>query len=239
MDYRTLSSADQHEQIFLLLPWYQNQSLDQDERQQVESHLRTCLICKREMNEVGKFAAAIKKSSVLDMAAEVSYARLQEKLKITKPVTHIPVPYPLKSDQKDEIARATPGILGGASRQHRRSLRFNTPMLKRYAVAASLFLAIIPVMMQYGQQSSDTADYFTLSAAKPEVLGGTRLRVVFDKSLSMVGVESLLEKIHGEIVDGPNLVGGYTVRLDADKDAAIALLRNQQNVLLVEPVLEE
>lgn len=239
MDYRTLSSADQHEQIFLLLPWYQNQSLDQDEQQQVESHLRTCLICRREMNEVGKFAAAIKQASVLDMAAEVSYARLQEKLQITKPVTQVPEPSPLKLDEKGKTVSATSGFIGNASSQHRRSLRFNTPLLKRFAIAASLFLAIIPVMMQYGRQSSDTADYFTLSAAKPEVHGGTRLRVVFDKSLSMVGIESVLEKIQGKIIDGPNLVGGYTVSLGMDKEAAIALLHNQQNVLLVEPVLEE
>jgi hypothetical protein len=239
MDHRILSSADQHEQMLLLLPWYHNQSLDQDERQQVESHLHTCLICRREMKEVGKFAAAIKQSSVLDVAAEVSYARLQEKLKITKPVTQVPEPYQLKLDEKDKTASATSGFSWEASKQHRRSLRFNTLKLKRFAIAASVFLAFIPVMMQFGRQSSDTADYFTLSAAKPEVLGGTKLRVVFDKSLSMVGVESLLEKIHGKIIDGPNLVGGYTVRLDSDKDAAIALLRNQQIVLLVEPVLEE
>ena len=101
---------------------------------------------------------------------------------------------------------------------------------------------MIPLIMQYGQ-SPVTTDYYTLSAAKPESPVGTKLRVVFSKSLPDAGIDSLLEKIHGQLVEGPNSVGAYTVRLDADKDspdltAAVALLRNQQNVLLVEPVIE-
>ena len=105
-----------------------------------------------------------------------------------------------------------------------------------------MLLAIIPLVLQYGR-SPATTDYYTLSTAKPESPTGTNLRVVFSKSLPDAGINSLLEKIHGQLVEGPNSVGAYTVRLGADKNsqdltAAVGLLRNQQNVLLVEPVIE-
>jgi hypothetical protein len=241
MNHHILPTADQHQQIQLLLPWYHNQTLDQNERQQVENHLRSCLICRREMNEVSKLATVIKQSSVLDVAADTSFASLREKLQATRPVTQTPAPFldPSAVTGTNKIASVRSGLLGDASNRSRRKFRFNSRTLKSFAIAASIFLVIIPVIMQNGQQSSGTADYFTLSATKQEVLGGTRLRVVFEKSLSVDGIELLLEKVHGQIVDGPNLVGGYTVRLDIEKDAAIALLRSQSDVVLVEPVLEE
>jgi hypothetical protein len=241
MNRHILPTADQHQQIQLLLPWYHNQTLDQNERQQVENHLRSCLICRREMNEVSKLATAIKQSSVLDVAADTSFASLREKLQTTRPVTQTPAPFldPSTVTGTNKIASATSGLSGDTSNRSRWKFRFNSRTLKSFAIAASIFLVIIPVMMQFGQQSSGTADYFTLSATKQEVLGGAKLRVVFEKSLSVVGIESLLEKIHGQIVDGPNLVGGYTLRLGIDKDTAIALLRSESDVVLVEPVVEE
>ncbi len=110
-----------------------------------------------------------------------------------------------------------------------------------FAIAALMLLAIIPLVMQYGQ-SLATTDYYTLSATKPESPTGTKLNVVFSKSLPDADINSQLEMIHGQLVEAPNSVGAYTVRLGANKNsddltADVALLRNQQNVLLVEPVI--
>jgi hypothetical protein len=83
----------------------------------------------------------------------------------------------------------------------------------------------------------------TLSDAKPEYPTGTKLRIVFSKSLLTTEINLLLDKIHGQLVEGTSSVGAYTARLSTGKDsqdltAAVALLRKQQNVLLVEPVIE-
>ncbi|MEI7997099.1 MAG: hypothetical protein WCH01_19575, partial [Methylococcaceae bacterium] len=63
MNQRSSPSTDQHRQLFLLLPWYLNKSLEQDELQQVESHLRNCIVCHRELVALRKLAAAVKQSS--------------------------------------------------------------------------------------------------------------------------------------------------------------------------------
>jgi len=236
------STTDQHQQMLLLLPWYLNQSLEQDEKQQVESHLRSCLLCSRELVVLRELAAAVKQSSDLDMAAEASFASLREKLQDAKPVRHNPEP---SNNQPTlawfgKCADTGTGQSGNAANRHSRIFPLSTITGKRFAIAASLLLAVITLSMHYGR-SPTTADYYTLSAAKPESPAGAKLRVVFSKSLADAGIDSLLEKIHGHLVEGPNSVGAYTIRLDAGKEsldltAAATFLRNQQNVLLVEPV---
>lgn len=244
MNQHTSPSADQHQQSLLLLPWYLNQSLKHNEQQQVESHLRSCILCRRELVDLRKLAAAVKQSSDLNVAAEASFAGLRAKLQTTEPVRQKTMP----SVNRPRLAwfgtraNSNLNLSGNAANRHSRLLPLSGITVKRFALAASLLLAMIPLMMQYGQ-SPVTADYYTLSSAKPESPAGSKLRVVFSKSLPEVTINSLLAQIHGQRLDGPNSVGAYTLRLDADKDspdltAAIALLRNQQDVMLVEPVME-
>jgi hypothetical protein len=244
MNQTTSPSTEQHQQILLLLPWYLNKGLEKDERQQVESHLRNCIVCRRELVVLRKLAAAVKQSSDLDVAAGVSFAGLRKKLQTADPVRQKPEPSnnPPTLVWLGKRANAVPGLSGNAANQHSRLLSLSGSKVTRFAIAASMLLAMIPLIMQY-RQSPATTGYYTLSADKPEAPAGTKLRVVFSKSLPDAGINALLEKIHGQLVEGPNSAGAYTVRLGADKDsldstAAVALLRSQQNVLLAEPVIE-
>lgn len=247
MNRHTSPSNDQHQQILLLLPWYLNQSLEHYERQQVESHLRSCILCSRELVVLRKLAAAVNQSSSLDMAAEASFAGLRSKLQTVETVRQNPEPsihQPTLAWFR-KTANAGPGLSdNAANRWCSRLLRLSGSTVKRLAIAASILLAMIPSTIQYGRSpTTAAADYYTLSAAKPESPVGVKLRVVFSKSLPDAGIDSLLEKIHGQLVDGPNNVGAYTVKLDTGEDSldsttAIAFLRNQQNVMLVESVID-
>jgi len=242
MNQNTTPSADQHQQSLLLLPWYLNQSLGRNERQLVGSHIRSCILCRRELVNLRKLSTAVMQSSDLDVAAETSFASLRAKLQTTQPIRQKTIP----SVNRPTLAwfgkheNSKPGLSGNAANRHSRLLHLSG--VKHFALAASLLLAMIPLMMQYGR-SPVTADYYTLSSAKPEAIAGSKLRVVFSKSLPDVAIDSLLAQIHGHLLDGPNSVGAYTVRLDADQNTpdlttAIALLRNQQDVMLAEPVIE-
>lgn len=244
MNRHTSRSTDQHQQMLLLLPWYLNQSLEQDERRQVESHLRNCILCNRELVALRKLASAVKQSSDLDVAAAASFSGLRAKLQTAELIRQSPVRslnQPASGGFR-ERANIASAIFGNAANQPDRLTRLSGSMVTRFAIAASMLLAMIPLIMQYGHSPAAT-DFYTLSAARPESPAGTSLRVVFSKSLPDAGIDSLLEQIHGQLIEGPNSAGAYTVRLDAGKDsqdltAAVALLRSQQNVLLVEPVIE-
>ena len=222
-------SADTHANMVLLLPWYVNNTLEASEHQQVEQHLRSCLICRRELVALRKLAAEVKQATDLDVAAEASFAGLQAKLqkKPAMPVNTV-VAFKTKSDLSDSVKNKP------------RLLAFSA---KGWAIAASLlFVATLPLMIQNQQQDSGIAGYYTLSAAKPEVAHNNHVRVVFAKHLVDKDVEALLNKIHATKVDGPNSVGAYTLSFtEADQKNNLAdnlaLLRSQQDVILAEPVL--
>ncbi|WAK02876.1 hypothetical protein [Methylobacter sp. YRD-M1] len=209
----------QHQQVQLLLPWYIKQSLLKHEHRLVEHHIRYCLACRKELDSLRKLAEAIAQVSDQDLAAETSFASLRTKL-------------PARAQSSASVKTTLPGRIG----------KFANKTSAVFAIAASLLLMVIPLML-HTVQTNPTGDYYTLSAAKPEAAGGKELRVVFAKSLSDAEVAAVLAAIHGQLIGEPNSVGALTVRLEADDSSprlqeAIALLRSRQDVLLAEPVTQ-
>ncbi|MDD1621630.1 MAG: hypothetical protein LUQ11_09125 [Methylococcaceae bacterium] len=235
MNQTTFQSADQHQQISLLLPWYVNQSLELNERQRVEHHVRGCMLCRRELVHLAKLAAAVKETSDLDVAAEASFNAMRARLQARRQQS-VSNDVPAPDDTLEKRADRKPGSPDKVSTRYR---LFPEGRGLRLAIAASLLLAIVPFAMRYGQSPVAT-DYYTLSDLKPESGAGSLLRVVFVKSMSDNDIDALLSKVHGQRMEGPNSVGAYTIRID-DKDApnlasAIAFLREQADVMLAEPV---
>ncbi len=231
MNQHTLLSVDEHQQIQLLLPWYQNKSLQQQERLLVERHLGSCLSCAKELGFLAKMAVAVKQSPMMERDAQASFASLRDKLEVIRPVTQKPEPA-VKSDN------VTQALFGKTTPRRRELFHFNGRSVRGFAIAATVLLALIPVMLQY-RHSPVTTDYYTLSNARQVTPVGTNLLVVFSKSLSEANIDELLGKVHGQRVNGPNSVGAYLVSLEGrDVAESVALLRNQPNVMLVEPVLE-
>lgn len=231
MKANSSSSADSHANLVLLLPWYVNNTLEASEHQQVEQHLRSCLICRRELIALRKLAVDVKQATDLDVAAEASFAGLQAKLQ-KKPV--MPV--------NTVVAFKTQANVAKGAENSRRLLSFSGGGFKGWAIAASLLLvATLPLMLPK-QQTADLASYYTLSAAKPEVTHNNQIRVVFAKHLADQDIELLLNKIHATKIDGPNSVGAYTLSFtETDQPTnltdKLALLRSRQDVILAEPVL--
>lgn len=210
----------QHQEISLLLPWFVNNSLEGDELSRVEKHIRHCFLCRRELVELRKLAAAVGRKSELDVAAETSFARLGGKL------SKAPV-LPMQ-------------------RQARRGWSIGRHLKSRgvqFALAASLVLAALlplglPTLSQYGEDS-----FATLSAARPASMQSGELRVVFAKSASAGDIAAVLRQLNGQQIGEANSVGALNIRLNSedgspDIDQAIALLRNRPDVLLAEPVLQ-
>jgi hypothetical protein len=223
MTSSTSSIINSHQQIRLLLPWYVNQSLQPEERESVERHIRHCLLCRQELVSLEQLAKTFADATDSEMDADASFANLYSKL-------------PRKAVNKRLSSPSANSVANRWAKLSRQSYI-------TFAVAASLLLAVIPLTLYTGQ--TITADnYYTLSDKKSPAATGKELRIVFSKSLSDAEIDAILAKIHGRRIEGPNRVGAFTVGLDNAKnspdqvEAAIALLRSQQDVLLAEPVAQ-
>lgn len=211
---------DIHEQSLFLLPWYFNQTLNEQDRILVESHMKDCLICRREFNSLKALANHLDNDTGLEEAAQLSFDRVNRRLQ------NIGVPAP-------ELMHSTKrSIIGPATR----------PLAKRLtglAVAASVVLAAMPALLYFQGEN----DYRTLSNMPSKISEKTQIRVAFAKRLSDDEIERLLSHIHGRRIGMPNSMGAFTVEVDNQSSAmslddALTWLRAQQNVMLAEPVVQ-
>jgi hypothetical protein len=227
------TSVSSHSDIMLLLPWYVNQTLDATEHQKVSTHLKSCLVCRRELLALRKLAVAVQQASDLDIAAEASFAGLRAKMQTA---SQRPLNLGADSSRQKPVAA---NIKPFCTRRRFWQIAGNTG--KGLAIAASLLLVTLPAAIQY-LQPANTTDYYTLSAAKPASQTG-QLQVVFAKNLSDKDIDATLSQIGGVRVDGPNSVGAYIVKIttgkqDTDMAGTLALLRSRQDVVLAEPILQ-
>ncbi|MCQ8118589.1 anti-sigma factor family protein [Methylomonas rosea] len=234
MNPQISSPTNSHSDIVLLLPWYVNQSLSTNERQQVDQHLKYCLVCRRELQTLHKLAAAVQQAADLDVAAEASFAGLRAKMQTASQIPRT------KQANSPRVKLSGVNVKLFAARHGLWRIASNTG--KGLAIAASLLLVALPAAMQY-LRPADTTDYFTLSAAKTDAGPTGQLRVVFAKNLANKDIDAALSQIGGVRVDGPNSVGAYTVKIatgkpDTDIAGALALLRSRQDVILAEPILQ-
>lgn len=211
----TVTTSDLHQQTVLLLPWYINQSLQTEDREQVENHIRSCLLCRRELVNLRKLATAVMDLSDLEAAAESSFASLRSKLPAKD--------YALSSSGNPSSTTSL--------------IRFTRQRVIQLAIAASLLLTIIPLTLNRIQPNI-TDNFYTLSDARLTLTNSKQLRIVFAKSLSKNEIATILASIHGQQLGEPNSVGAITVRLaeidSTDLDKAITLLRHRPDVLLAE-----
>lgn len=225
MNLKSPPPTELHQHMLLLLPWYLNQSLEQAEQQQVKKHVAQCLLCRRELVSLRKLSETVTRETDLDVAAEASFAGLRAKLQATPNRLHA-VPS-VKSSK-----------VNGFGNYSKRFARFPSSTAARFAIAASLLLAMIPLGRQYLSSTMPT-DYYTLSIAKPKSLINSQLRVVFSNNLSDAEIDSVLAQINGQRVGGRNTVGALTVTIETGTDLtnAVAFLRNRQDVVLAEPII--
>ncbi|MDD5272297.1 MAG: zf-HC2 domain-containing protein [Methylovulum sp.] len=227
MNPTTEPASDSHEALQLLLPWYLENTLDTAEQQQMEQHLQTCLLCRRELLAIDQLATAVRQPTALDVAADTSFAAIREKL--APPVQ--PIAYPATDT-------------GGTRRLYlawRKHLPAAIgPIGKPLALAAAITLAVLPLHLQE-RDNQPTVGYQTLSASRPNLAPGLKLHVVFAQNLPENRIKDMLAAIGGQLLGNPNSVGAYTVQLPPatpDASAALAFLRNSPDVLLAEPALD-
>jgi hypothetical protein len=210
--------TEEHDDIALLLPWYVNQSLDADEQERVRAHLRDCLICRRELQNLTAVQSSLQQdANALDFSARASFRNLQERL----------------------AQPARPSAVTPFRAEPPRRLRPSRPLVA-LALAASVLILVAPIAIQRLAPPA-TTEFETLSNRSPQGSANAgQLRVVFAPELPNRQMENLLRSIGGQLVSGPNTSGAYTIRLEGQNAGsvdAISFLRRQEGVVLAEPVM--
>jgi len=203
-----------HDLAIELLPWLVNGSLDAEEREAVQLHAASCIICRRELAEL-----RVLHESIGTAAAEV----------------RVPAP-----DMRRINARID-AQLENASRPRAwwSALRdvVRSPWHIAFA-AQTIALLVFAVLWLRPQQTEPAFRTLTTVETLP---AGHYLRVVLDPTTDAAGVSELLKTNGLTVAAGPSQRGVITLRFtddasDDERDVAVSVLREDSRVLFAEPV---
>lgn len=220
---------ENHDDVWSLLPWYINGTLEASESTRVRRHLRICHLCQQEVKNQAVLCERIHRTTPIESAIEPALQKLMARIQQETPAAARPV-----ADRK------TRSVLQWLQRWLTSVTR--PPIAWGLAtvllVAASLPFVMYPLSVVSVNRFHTSATPSSFGQFQP-----TDVRVVFAEPLTAPAIQAILAPLNGRIVDGPASLGVYTIRFDDGDRAPEALssrleqLRQHQQVVLAEPAM--
>ena len=198
-----------HKVAHVLLPWFVNGTLKEDELAFVRRHLDECVDCRQEVDWLRELRAACIAGETMPGASPV-FRNLRHQLEGPR-------------EGAASIARLRPSGRG-------------VPHWWPWAVAAQ-FATIILLGGLLLASPDDPSLYRTLGDGDRGTPATGSLVVVFDPSISLAELQRILQSAGALIVDGPTQANGYVLEVPPGKtDQALQAIRSERAALLVEPL---
>jgi anti-sigma factor RsiW len=214
-----------HPEVWALLPWAVNGTLESNERRVIEERLATCPSCRAELARCHVVAAAVLAAPARTWSpspADVSriLARASAADDSEPPLTA------WWGRRRDEIRRVLAALTP-------------TPPILRWAFAVQGALVVLLVSLVVWQATPPAPVYRTL-AKSGEHAGEAHLQidVAFAEDMTERELRTLLTSVGGTLVGGPSALGIYTIRIEpssATPAVALETLRAHGKVRLAEP----
>lgn len=220
-------SRIEHEEAVLLLPWYVTGRLSDLDIRRMQRHLAECGRCSAEAAMQQEIKAAMCSAPSVDYTPQASLAKLMERVDA-------------QEQRRSWLSRMVPRGPLAARSSARTWIRTLTIAAGAQAVA---IIALLAVVVWFVFRAAPPAMYQTLTTVTESSAQAAAVRVVFDESLRVDEMQSLLRSIDARIVSGPTAVGAYTIHLDYTDGAARSAievaewLRVQPGVRFAEPVV--
>ena len=213
---------DPHAVVQGLLPWYARGQLDDVEMLSVQQHLQQCDLCRAELAAEQSLQALRGLPEPVAGDGEVALARLMPRLTPRAPQARQTAPASTPRAAGRRSRPATPA--GGVPLWVRWTLG-----VQGAAIALLLVLLVLP--------HEELAVYRGLSDAGAPVARDADALIMFRPELSEQAMRRLLQAHGASIVGGPTESGAYRLRLSGAPVAALAGLRAEPGVTLVESLM--
>jgi anti-sigma factor RsiW len=215
---RRIENSAEHHEVFALLPWYVNATLEEADRQRIEVHLGNCTICREDLAAQQRICEAIEVQPALDYMPIASLKRLQARL-----------------DAQAESAAAPPAPPQEPATNRMPWRGWMAASVAAMAVALALFAADRWVLEARLQPKYRTV---TSSVPRPQ---GEVIRAVFSPTITLVELQTILDEAQLRIVSGPTEAGVYSLASNSTLTvhASLALLRQHSTVRFAEGTVPE
>lgn len=210
-----------HREISELLPWYANQTLDEEERRIVEAHLAECSDCAQEIKSLKTIGKAVVESG--NQHPMLSPYALNRALK------------EIEDYERAKTAAARP--------KRERATNFwsrwwkPTPVFARALIAVQVVLVVALGSVALYQYVHPTVIYTTSSGSSGNTKASARIAIQFNDKATEQQIRKTILGIQGKIVDGPSALGLYTIELPISREQATEIeqvlqrLRRDQKIV--------
>ncbi len=218
------SNYTSHNDVWLLLPWHVNGSLNENERPLVEKHIKICVTCRREVENLTKLSTELAYSETIDLAADASFSQLKKQIQL-----------PQEPSDPTVINNPLSWIRGWLLSRHNLA---GVPLILVTVVTASAFF------WQYNTVGVEPgAEYYTLSNEKVGELGRKAIRVEFAEDVTQNRIEQIIASIDGTVLDESSHNRVYHVRIQNSQvngfkhlTAVVARLQAHSDVVSARPI---
>jgi len=188
----TIQEMD-HEEIDLLLPWYVNGTISEEDRHRVEEHLHECNQCQKEVLFLKRLGEAVETEPLL----APSHGLLQNTL--------------------EHIGRKRLNLLDRVI-----EWLAPIPRLRWVAIAAGLAIVLqTAVIVELVSRPRIEKTYEVLSVPVTQEAMGPRIIVAFKENVTESVIRETIQSFRGQIVSGPSPLGFYTIELPYEEAATI------------------
>jgi|CXWL01.1.fsa_nt_gi hypothetical protein len=218
-----ITNKSEHQEVWSLLPWYVNHSLDPAEQDLVRKHVTTCVTCRIEINQQQQLFEKIQQPDLLQQVSQVSFAQLKKRMK------------------EQSKLRSVFAKQAKASQEQKLSSHQFLGFIKYTALAASLLLLAMPFMLNLPTDDPELkGDYRTLANPVEGEHKNNIIRIVFAEHSGTEQIETILNGVSGHIIKGPSENGIYEVQIgnrqanSLEVNDAISQLRKNSLVVFAE-----
>ena len=220
----TSTSKSEHQEVWDLLPWYINHSLDPAEQDFVRKHVKTCVACRVEINQQQQLLGKIQQQDLLQQVSQISFAQLKKRMNEQSKLRSVFAEQAKLSQEQKFFSHQFLGFV------------------KYTALAASLLLLAKPFMLNLPTDDPELkGDYRTLANPVEGEHKNNFIRVVFTEQLGAEQIKAILNGVSGHIIKGPSKNGIYEVQIgnrqtnSLEVNEAISQLRKNSLVVFAEP----
>jgi hypothetical protein len=206
-----------HDIAIELLPWLVNDSLAGDEKLKVLAHARTCVICRRELDDLERLRGALLLSSTAPPLPEPDMRNINAQI--------------------DRLINRQNWWRNFVSRVR------NTPNYSwrtAFAVQSILLIVVAGLFLWPNPESQE----FTTLTQPGDLPDGHYVRLVLSPAYAESELSTMLEQYGLEVVKGPSPGGVYTLGLadtlsNVDRDKLVLTLQEDPRVLFAQPVTRQ
>jgi len=201
----------------MLLPWYLNGTLSKSERRQVTTHLAQCADCQAELDEL----------KVLRQQVQAVYKEQENASAQAFRATMANISQLTKQKHSENSYSES------ASWLHSLDNFLRSVLAPRWVptVVSLVLLAQLGILLFNLRQMPSTEQVSTRSVAPPS----STLRVIFNENASERQIRSALEKVNGQMVNGPMPEGSYIIQIQTTDqtviEGKIAILRQNNEII--------